>query len=366
MSKICRWGFLSTAGIAKKNWHAIACCDNATLVAVASRIQQSAEQFVEECQSEIAFETRPQAIAGYDELLARDDIDAVYVPLPTGLRKEWVIKAANCGKHVLCEKPCAINRHDLQEMVEACKKNNVQFMDGVMLMHTERILSIRPKIQALGELKRIHSQLSFGADEEFLASNIRTDGALEPHGCLGDLGWYNIRISLIVSDWQMPHSVRAVALNETRRDGSDVSVPLSLSAELYFANQLTAGFFCSFETHHQQWAIINGTEGMLKMNDFVLPFSGRDLQLEYHQPDFVIENCQFNMFENKQVLTTQESGNNAIDSQEKKLFQRFSEIVNSAKLEQQWAEYSIKTQTVVDACLESAQSGGTVVKIDQL
>ena len=93
----CRWGILSTAGIARKNWEAIRHCDNATVAAVASRSVEKAQAFIDECQAQVPFPTAPKAIGSYDELLASDEIDAVYIPLPTGLRKEWVIKAAQAG-----------------------------------------------------------------------------------------------------------------------------------------------------------------------------------------------------------------------------------------------------------------------------
>ena len=63
--------------------------------------------------------------------------------LPTGLRKEWVLRAAAAGKHVLCEKPCALSLADLREMTGACQKNRVQFMDGVMFMHNPRLRRLR-------------------------------------------------------------------------------------------------------------------------------------------------------------------------------------------------------------------------------
>ena len=72
-------------------------------------------------------------------MLAAKDVDALYIPLPTGLRKEWVIRAAQAGKHIVCEKPCAINAADLREMVDACRQHRVQFMDGVMFMHSRRL-----------------------------------------------------------------------------------------------------------------------------------------------------------------------------------------------------------------------------------
>src|SRR6516225_11111741 len=105
----CRWGILGTARIARKNWKAIRNADNSTLVAVASRDPQRARQFIEQCQADVPLTPKPAACGSYQELLDRDDIDAVYLPLPTGIRQPWVLQAAGAGKHVLCEKPCAVS-----------------------------------------------------------------------------------------------------------------------------------------------------------------------------------------------------------------------------------------------------------------
>ncbi len=85
----------------------------------------------------------PQAVGSYEDLLARKDIDAVYIPLPTALRREWVIKAAEAGKHVLGEKPAALNATEVAEMLAACERNKVQYMDGVMFMHSARLPMVR-------------------------------------------------------------------------------------------------------------------------------------------------------------------------------------------------------------------------------
>src|SRR5438045_2850826 len=94
MADKLRWGILSTAQIARKNWKAIRNSGNSTAVAVASRDANRCQQFIAECQSDCPMEAPPRAFASYQELLASKEIDAVYIPLPTGLRKEWVIRAA--------------------------------------------------------------------------------------------------------------------------------------------------------------------------------------------------------------------------------------------------------------------------------
>src|ERR1700679_3186933 len=93
----CRWGILGTANIARKNWHAIRNAGNATLVAVASRDRGRSQKFIDECQAEVPWSTAPAPCGSYEELLARKDVDAVYIPLPTGIREKWVLAAAAAG-----------------------------------------------------------------------------------------------------------------------------------------------------------------------------------------------------------------------------------------------------------------------------
>ena len=141
--KKLRFGFLSTANIGRKNWKAIFHSGNSVVTAVASRDVERSRKFIRECQAEAPFETPPAALGSYEELLASKNVDAIYFPLPTGLRQEWVVRAAEAGKHVLCEKPCARNAAELEAMLSACRKNRVQFMDGVMFMHNPRLGQIR-------------------------------------------------------------------------------------------------------------------------------------------------------------------------------------------------------------------------------
>src|SRR5438445_11174248 len=161
---LCRWGILGTANIARKNWQAIHNAGNSTLAAVASRDRARAQQFIEECQADVPLEPAPIPCGSYAELVERNDIDAVYIPLPTGIRKEWVLRAAEAGKHVLCEKPCAITSQDLRTMLDACRRRRVQFMDGVMFLHSRRMPLLRQVLddgQSVGTVLRIASQFGF-------------------------------------------------------------------------------------------------------------------------------------------------------------------------------------------------------------
>src|SRR5690606_14601583 len=107
-----------------------------------------AERFIDECSAEVPQVTRPVPVGSYDELLERDDIDAIYIPLPTALRHQWVIRAAQAGKHIIGEKPAALDAGQVAEMLDACRQHNVQYMDGVMFMHSQRLPLVRQLLEA--------------------------------------------------------------------------------------------------------------------------------------------------------------------------------------------------------------------------
>ena len=109
-----RWGILSTADIGMKTvTPAIQQAENSRVVAIASRDGGRAARAA--AQLDI-----PTSYGSYEELLADPDIDVVYIPLPNDLHAEWVVNAAEAGKHVLCEKPLALNAAQAEEMAVAC------------------------------------------------------------------------------------------------------------------------------------------------------------------------------------------------------------------------------------------------------
>lgn len=355
----CRWGILGTAEISRKNWQAIHLSGNGVVTAVASRSADRSREFVEGCQARVPFDSPPAALDTYEALIDSPDVDAIYIPLPTGLRKPWVIAAARAGKHVLCEKPCAASADDLREMVDACQANNVQFMDGVMYMHGNRLGRLREALddpENVGQVRRICTQFSFCADESWLSTNIRLNSELEPQGCLGDLGWYCIRFALWTLNWQMPLQVRGRILTERKRDDSPHPVPLEFSAELLFENQVTAQFYCSFITHHQQWANISGDRGYIHLPDFVLPYQGNRTGFDISKAEFVLEHCDFYMKDVRQAVWSDEAGNSTPNSQETNLFRNFAELATSGAPDHRWSDWALKTQMVLDASLVSARS----------
>jgi predicted dehydrogenase len=299
-------------------------------------------------------------------LIAAPDVDAVYIPLPTGLRKEWVIRAAQAGKHIVCEKPCAPTVADLREMLDACRHHHVQFMDGVMFMHSRRLAAMKDAVagkNGIGPLKRIESTFSFPSDSEFFRSNIRAHSSLEPLGCLGDLGWYCVRFSLWAMDGRLPRQVTGRLLTELGRAVSPSPVSAEFSGELLFDGGVSAGFYCSFITALQQWAHVIGANGSLRVDDFVLPFSGSELSFEVGNAEFQVRGCDFKMEPGTRRVTVPEHSHGHATAQETNLFRSFTEQVRSGRLDDAWPDLALKTQQVVSACLESALAGGRPVNL---
>jgi predicted dehydrogenase len=362
----CRWGILGTANIARKNWQAILRADNANLIGVASRERSRAQQFIDECQSTTPYDAPPVAFGSYEALLECDAVDAVYIPLPTALRKEWVLRAAEAGKHVLVEKPCGVTAADVREMLDACDRHQVQFMDGVMFMHSARLSLLRDVLNdgaSVGHVKRIASQFSFLGGDDFLANNIRTRPQLEPLGCLGDLGWYNIRLTLWLTDWQLPERVMGHVLAANPSPDGTPAVPLEFSGELLFPGGVTASFYCSFVTELQQWANISGSHGYVHLHDFVLPYFGSELTFDVCNAVYDVNGCDFNMEPHTRRFAVAEYGNSSVHAQETKMIRHFSANVIAQAIEPFWGEIAWKTQQVVDACLRSARQNGRPVSL---
>ena len=359
-----RWGILSTAGIGRKNWEAIRNSGNAVLSAVASRGADKARAFIAECQGLVPFDVPPQALASYEELIASPAVNAVYIPLPTGIRAEWVKRAARVGKHVLVEKPAGRDVAEVEEMIAVCREAGVQFMDGVMFMHSARLPAMRAALDdvtRIGVLRRIGVQFTFNGGDEFMRNNIRTDAALEPQGCMGDLGWYCIRFVLWVMNYELPVKCRGTVIAGHQRPGSPASVPVEFSGELFFAGGVTAGFYCSFRTEHSQVATVAGEHGYLQLRDFVLPFSGSEQTFITVGSQFKAEGCRFEMTEGRQDFAVKESSSNAADSQESNMIRTFSRLALEGKPDWRWAEITLKTQKMMDACLRSAREGSALM-----
>lgn len=174
-----RVGWLSTASIGRKNSWALKLAGGVPAV-VGSRSLAKAQEYAKAW----GFE---RAVGSYEEVISDPSVDAVYIPLPTGLRVEWALKAIAAGKSVLMDKPTATSLDGMMSVVAAAKAKGVALMDGVMFMHNARQEAIAEYLWAgesgpLGSPRIVSSVFGFNADEEWQNSNIRTDPTLEPAG----------------------------------------------------------------------------------------------------------------------------------------------------------------------------------------
>lgn len=353
--RVVRWGVLSTADVARKNIAAIGCSFNSRLVALASRQIEKARNFLKEnglaVKGESDDDTKAVAAYGsYDALLQDENVDAVYIPLPTTLHREWVEKAAAKGKHVLVEKPVAVNYEDAVAMVEACKQHSVQFMDGVMLMHHSRTKEIQQLLEKgeLGKVVKVVSGFSFMGSKDFFENNIRVSIDADPLGCLGDIGWYCIRGILLARSFTCPVCVGG-RLHWQNKDG----VPLHLSAWMEFEDGAVGHFDCSFNAPFRNWLEIVGTKRIIRVNDFVLNVSDESAKWWSEKSS--------STFPNQDTLDMHET--NSPCCQQVEMFSTFSDLVIGKQLDDKWPKMTLLTQKVLNAIHESIKEGGKPITI---
>ena len=152
-----RYGLISTANIAR-NRHipGIRKTSNSELVAVASRNIDRAQAFANEVDI-------PTAYGSYDDLLNDSTIDAVIIALPNSLHHEWAVKAAQAGKHILCEKPLAMTTDEVQSMIDAAATNNVLLMEGFMYRFHPQHKFVQDVIASgdIGAVKMVRAELTY-------------------------------------------------------------------------------------------------------------------------------------------------------------------------------------------------------------
>lgn len=253
-----KWGILGYARIARETIiPAIIRSSNAEFYAIASREKSK----IEECRSKYAFE---KAYDSYDAILDDSDVEAVYIPLPNALHKEWTIKAARKGKHVLCEKPIALTAEECREMISVCRENNVLCMEAFMYRYTDRIRKVQEILASgvLGDIKYINSCF------RFFLTNLASI-KLKPElggGSLYDVGTYPLNFIGMITG-EKPVSISAECVKE---NGIDVI----LSAILKYQSGIIATLHCGFNAQKRIYSEITGTKGSLEIPDTFLDDEG--------------------------------------------------------------------------------------------
>ncbi|MBS1229593.1 MAG: oxidoreductase, Gfo/Idh/MocA family [Proteobacteria bacterium] len=259
--KTIQWGVLGCARIARLQViPAIRRCANARLAAVASRDPAKLAEF----QSLFGAAGPFTGHASYDALIDDPAIDAVYLPLPNALHREWAIRAMRCGKHVLCEKPLALDSHEAQEMVDTARECGVLLMEAFMYRYTDRLRQITEVLDSgvLGKILSVNSTFRFLLDREH---TIKEDAALGG-GAMYDVGCYPLNLISLIAGAE-PVSV---AVECDQRHGVDVN----LSALLRYEDGLIASLHCGFNAFGRMHSEIIGSQGMLLAPDTFLDDAG--------------------------------------------------------------------------------------------
>lgn len=262
-----RWGVLSTANIGRAAViPALQRSRNGVVVAVASRDAEKARAFAE--QHKI-----PRAYGSYEALLADDEIEAVYIPLPNSLHREWTIRAAEAGKHILCEKPLALTAAECAEMEAAARQHRVTLMEAFMYRfhpQTEKVLEL-VRAGVIGELRLIYAAFTFRLTNR---ANIRLRPDLGG-GSLMDVGCYCVNISRTVAGAE-PIEVQAYA------NWGETGVDEEMVGTLRFANGLLAQFCCGLTLERREVYQVAGTEGHLDVPKAFLPGVQDTTVYEHH------------------------------------------------------------------------------------
>jgi predicted dehydrogenase len=251
-----RWGILGVAKINERLLHAFAKADHAELQAIASRS-------LDRARSAATAAGIPFAYGSYETLLNDPAVDAVYNPLPNTLHADWTIKAAERGKHILCEKPLAPTAAEAQRVIDVCRAKGVHLMDGFMWPHHPRTARLRQLLDSggLGEIRRVTGTFTFPL-KPLTSVNIRLQPELGG-GSLLDIGCYPV----YAIRWTFGAEPQRVYATATYHNSVDVE----MNGILWFADGRVGTFDCGFTLPLRGWLEIVGTEALVRIPEMWLP-----------------------------------------------------------------------------------------------
>jgi len=246
------WGVVGTALIAKAHViPALLDADRCNLLAIGSRSLAGAEDTADEFGI-------PRAYGSYDDLLADPDIDCIYLPLPNHLHAEWIVKAADAGKHVLCEKPLTLDAAEAEAVARHCAERDVMVMEAFMYRFHPAWTEVKRLLDgdAIGRVTDVAVWFSFRSTRP---TDFRHDAAAGG-GALYDVGCYAIDVSrMLLGD--VPDQVTGIA----RIDPAS-GVDLTFTAILDYGSA-SASFTCSMEQEPMHRVVLHGTAGWMSIAD---------------------------------------------------------------------------------------------------
>jgi len=247
-----RWGILSTAKIGREHVvPQLLDAENGVVAAVASRDKARAEEFA-------ARFGIPHTFGSYEEMLQSDVIDGVYIPLPTSQHIEWSIKAADAGKHVLCEKPIALDAGDIEKVIAARDRNGVLVAEAFMVFYHPQWQRVRALIAdgAIGKLRHVQGAFTYFNTDP---ANMRNKPELGGGG-LPDIGVYPTVVTRI-STGREPQRVQATV----ERD-PDFGTDRYASVKADFGD-FDLSFYCSTQLAARQSMVFHGDKGWIEVSE---------------------------------------------------------------------------------------------------
>ncbi len=245
--RILRWGLLSTARINRSLIPPLRASSRNTLVAVASRDGEKGRKYAGEWGIDKVFDS-------YEAMLASPDIDAVYISLPNKLHAEWTVKAADAGKHVLCEKPLATTLADVDTMIAAAKRNRVVVAEAFMYRHHPQTLKVKEIIDSgkIGAVQLVRGSFTFTLTDR---GNVRVNASLDG-GSVWDVGCYPISYARTMIGAEPAEAHGMAMIGESGVDETFIGT-------LRFTNNAYAQFDSGFHAPYRMNMEIVGSKGMI-------------------------------------------------------------------------------------------------------
>ncbi|TRX16021.1 Gfo/Idh/MocA family oxidoreductase [Flavobacterium franklandianum] len=246
-----RWGIIGLGNIAHQFAKDLMLIDDAELVAVASRNLEKSQEFAKEYDC-------PKAYSSYEAIINDSEIDILYIATPHNSHAALTIKALKNNKHVLCEKPVALNYDDALQMITTSKANNKFFMEAFWTRFNPSFREAYSKIKngEIGEIKYINADFAFYADNLEGIGNRKTDMSLGG-GSLLDIGVYPLFLCYVVLG--IPTEI--LAKSNFHQTGADLQTSMILQYD-----NAQAILHSSFVSSSNIKATINGTKGRINLN----------------------------------------------------------------------------------------------------
>ena len=290
MEKI-KWGIIGPGNIANNFADGLKSSYSGQLVAIASKSEDRRKKFGDKynIHSDFRFDS-------YEDIINSEHIDAIYISTPHNLHAEWTIKAAGKGKHVLCEKPGAVNLNEGKKIIEAVKEAGVFYMEGFMYRCHPQIPKLLEiiKNKTIGEIESIET--SFGYDTGKTIPESRIFNKELTGGAILDVGLYPISFSRLISGVATGEKfLEPNFINAEGRIG-DTGVDEVAHANLEFKNGIKAKVSTAIRESMKNNAIILGSEGTIELTDPWMP--GRNGG-PYHAKIIISKNGQEEVIELK-------------------------------------------------------------------